>query len=112
MKYRPGEIVLLPFPFSDHSARKKRPVLVLSQPDARGDFASLAITSKETHEKAFALIQEHLSDGNLPKPSWIRFDKVYTLNTSLIVGGFGFLRPAIFKTVHGLFCDHFLCNET
>ncbi|WP_459939042.1 type II toxin-antitoxin system PemK/MazF family toxin [Desulfonatronum parangueonense] len=61
MKYRPGEIVLLPFPFSDHSARKKRPVLVLSQPDARGDFASLAITSKETHEKAFALIQGHLN---------------------------------------------------
>lgn len=79
MKYRSGEIVLLTFPFSDHSARKKRPVLVLSQPDARGDFASLAITSKETHEKAFALISEHLSDGHLPKPSWLQTSHLPTI---------------------------------
>lgn len=111
MKFRSGEIVLLPFPFSDHSARKKRPVLVLSQPDARGDFASLAITSKTTHEKAFALVPEHLYHGHLPKPSWIRFDKVYTVNTFLTVGTFGSLRPEITETVHALFCDHFLCER-
>ncbi|PTN33790.1 transcriptional regulator [Desulfonatronum sp. SC1] len=86
-------------------------MLVLHQPDARGDFASLAITSKATHEKAFTLIPEHLSEGHLPKPSWIRFDKVYTLNTSLIVGSFGSLWPEFFETVHGLFCDHFLCDK-
>lgn len=112
MKYRPSEIVLLPFPFSDHSTRKKRPVLILRQPDARGDFVCMAITSKTTSEKAFAIIPEHLSEGNLPKPSWIRFDKIYTLNISLVVGSFGSLHPEIFETVHGLFCDHFFCNGT
>ena len=91
MKYRPGEIVLLPFPFSDHTARKRRPVLVLSEPDVRGDFASLAITSKETQDKVFPLVPKHFSEGHLPKPSWVRFDKVYTVNVSLIVGIFGAL---------------------
>ena len=30
-----GDLVLIPFPFSDLSAAKKRPVLLLTRPDAR-----------------------------------------------------------------------------
>ncbi len=111
MKCRAGDIVLLPFPFSDHTASKKRPVLILVDPDERGDFSALAITSVPTHDKAFALAPEHLSEGRLPKPSWIRCGKVYTLNVSLIVGMFGALKTKAMRAVHLLFCNHFLCGE-
>ena len=30
MKFSPGEIIVIPFPFSDLSGRKKRPALILS----------------------------------------------------------------------------------
>lgn len=40
-----GDLVLIPFPFSDLSAAKKRPVLLLTRPDAYGDFIVLAGTS-------------------------------------------------------------------
>lgn len=30
MKFNPGEIIIIPFPFSDLSGRKKRPALILS----------------------------------------------------------------------------------
>lgn len=111
MKCRAGDIVLLAFPFSDRAVSKRRPVLVLVEPDERGDFPALAITSVPTHDNAFALTPEHLSEGQLPKPSWIRFAKVYTVNAALIVGRFGALRKRAMGTVHGLFCDHFLCGE-
>jgi mRNA interferase MazF len=111
MKCRAGDIVLLPFPFSDHSASKKRPVLVLVAPDERGDFSALAITSVPQHDKAFALSQVHLSEGRLPKPSWIRCAKVYTVNVSIIVGMFGALQTEAMQAVHLLFCDYFLCGE-
>lgn len=74
MRCRAGDIVLLPFPFSEHPVRKKRPILVLIKPDRRGDFPALAITSVPTHNKAHAISSEHLSEGALPKPSWVRFD--------------------------------------
>lgn len=45
MTFKPGDIVGLPFPFSDLASQKKRPVLVLTQADYRGDFMGLAITS-------------------------------------------------------------------
>ncbi len=41
-----GDLVLIPFPFSDLSASKKRPVLLVSRPDGYGDFVALAVTSR------------------------------------------------------------------
>lgn len=36
--YQPSEIVLLPFPFSDLPANKKRPVLIMKAANLQGDF--------------------------------------------------------------------------
>jgi mRNA interferase MazF len=40
----PSEIVLLPFPFTDLSATNRRPVLVLKEGNAQGDFLAAQIT--------------------------------------------------------------------
>jgi len=53
---KPGEIIGLPFPFSDLASLKKRPVLVLTQADYRGDFMGLAITSVLTEENAVSIV--------------------------------------------------------
>ena len=37
MTLEPGSVALVPFPFSDLSASKKRPVLLLTAADARGE---------------------------------------------------------------------------
>jgi hypothetical protein len=41
-----GDMVLIPFPFSDLSATKKRPVLLPTCPGAYGDFIGLPVTSR------------------------------------------------------------------
>ncbi len=46
MTLHPGEVVLIPFPFSDLQAAKRRPVLVLRSCDGFGDFLAAAITSQ------------------------------------------------------------------
>ncbi len=80
-----AEIVLTPFPFTDLTAQKKRPVLVISEVDANNDFIALAITSKQKENNVVHLTNQQLITGSLPKESWIRTDKVFTFNTSLVL---------------------------
>ena len=55
MTCRPGDLVFIPFPYSDLSSSKKRPVLVLATPDKRGDFIVLAGASEDTATLVFVL---------------------------------------------------------
>lgn len=65
MTFDPGNIVLIPFPFSDLKTGKKRPVLILTSLDNNGDFIALAVTSKSYHPGAIELSQENMLAGTL-----------------------------------------------
>ncbi len=108
--YQSGDVLLVPFPFSNMKEGKKRPVLALTAPDAFNDLVCLAITSSSYHEESFPLDNNCFLEGVLPKPSWVRTDKIYTLNVSLIVGKFGLLHQEVFSEVKKQFCNHFGCD--
>ena len=91
-----GDLVLIPFPFSDLSATKKRPVLLPTCPGAYGDFIGLPVTSRPQTDRGIALDPTDLMQGGLLLASWICVDRVVTLNASLIVKAFG----RISETVH------------
>lgn len=93
MTCSPHELVLLPFPYADLSSSKKRPVLVLTAPDRHGDFIALAVTTVPQLEPAIPVTTMDLLIGNLPKPSWIRVDKVFTLSEHNIVKTIGKIKP-------------------
>jgi mRNA interferase MazF len=105
MACKPGDLVLLPFPFSDLQSAKKRPVMVLTSPDRHADFIGLAITSVEQQSYALQVGPVDLVQGALPKPCWIRFDKVFTLSESSIVKTFGALSPQTVQNVLQGFCS-------
>lgn len=73
-----GDIVMLPFPFSDLSRAKSRPVLALSSPDAYGDFIGLAMTSRNQHTHLVEVTASDYVSTPLPKATWIRADKVFS----------------------------------
>ncbi len=89
--YKKWDIILVPFPFTDLSASKKRPALVVS-PDEYNtglDIVIAFITSK-IDVKA-RLGDYHIQDwkeANLPKPSIIRM-KFATIDKAIIVKQFG-----------------------
>lgn len=105
MTFLPGDLVLIPFPFSDLPTAKKRPVLVLTVPDGHGDFIGLAVTSVPTAERALILNHGILLDGALPKRSWVRMDKIFTLNAKLVEGVFARTSTSFLNQVLRHLCD-------
>jgi len=102
--YERGDLVLIPFPFSDLSAAKKRPVLLVTRPDAYGDFVALAVTSRPQADRGMALSSSDLVTGRLPLPSWIRTDRVVTLNAALVIKSFGRASEAIVSAALDRLC--------
>lgn len=99
-----GDLLLVPFPFSDLSAAKRRPVLALTSPDSFGDFIALAVTSRPQGEHGVPLTAADLVDGKLPAPSWIRTDRIVTLNASLVVKIFGRAADGVVAAAVERFC--------
>ena len=104
--FKPGALLLVPFPFTDLSASKRRPVLALTPADAYGDFVALAVTSRPHHALALPLFDEHLCAGQLPGASWIRTDRVVTLNISLVAKSFAQVAPEVLKNAQDALCRY------
>ena len=66
-----GDLLLVPFPFTDLSASKRRPVLAITSPDNYGDFIAIPVTSRPQAEHGLHLSNEDMLSGNLPAASWV-----------------------------------------
>jgi mRNA interferase MazF len=92
-----GDIVLVPFPFTDFTGQKRRPALVVS-PDGFDpeDLVLCAITSRIPGRPLrwdVSLQAQDLMDGVLPRLSVVKVGKLFTMHQALIVGRFGRIRP-------------------
>lgn len=73
-----GDIVVLPFPFSDGSQVKRRPALVLAEADDR-DVIVCQVTSRPYGGKHHVSIGPgSFSRGSLPLMSYARPEKLFT----------------------------------
>ena len=108
---QPCDIVLLHFPFTDLSATKLRPVLVLTAATLQGDFLAAQVTSQTHHPVQVPLDDSDFELGRLPQASIVRPDKVFTLNRSLIVRRVGRLRLSAFERVRAETCRHVGCEK-
>lgn len=93
--YEFGDIVLVPFPFTDQSAAKKRPAVVISSEayhQERLDLIIMAITSqvKPAQTVGEAMVQDWQGAGLL-KPSAIK-PVITTIERSLIILQLGQLK--------------------
>ena len=89
-----GSVVLVPFPFSDLSRSKLRPAVVLAEAD-RDDLILCQVTSNAYADgAAVALTSSDFLAGSLQRVSYARPGKLFTANTSLIVGDVGVLQDA------------------
>lgn len=84
-----GDVVVLPFPFSDLSASKRRPALVVASLSG-GDAILCMITSKAVRDKlAIPVFADDFVSGGLPLQSNIRPNRLFTADSRIILRSAG-----------------------
>jgi mRNA interferase MazF len=93
-KFVKGEVVVVPFPFSDLSSSKRRPALVLA--DLQGDDVILCqITSQHVQDQySIGLISSDFENGQLNSNSNIRPNRIFTADKKIILYKAGKIRTS------------------
>ena len=79
-----GSIVFVEFPYSNLKSKKIRPAVVLANAEFY-DVILCQITSKQYSSKnAIEIKQNNFQKGKLVKISYVRYDKLFTIETSVI----------------------------
>lgn len=98
-RFSVGDIVLLPFPFSDLSQHKLRPALVLADA-GQGDYLLCQITSQPyQNQNVVQLDQNSFTRGQLIKTSYVRPGKLFTAHNSIIGKVVAHLKPEMKREV-------------
>jgi len=86
--YKQGEIITIPFPFTDLTIVKQRPALIISKNqynEKTEDIIVCGITSNLKNSEFSVLIDnKNLVEGKIPTKSRIKVDKIYTLRKNMI----------------------------
>jgi mRNA interferase MazF len=90
-----GQVVLVPFPFSDLTRTKMRPAVVLAEA-GRDDWILCQVTSNPYGDtRSIALAARDFSQGSLRVVSYARPGKLFTANQSLIAETVGQLNRSV-----------------
>jgi mRNA interferase MazF len=99
--FRQGDVIKVPFPYTDCPTRQSRPALVVSAggiEDAHGLLWVFMITSAENRGWPGDVPVSNLMAAGLPAPSVIRTAKIATIEAS-DAARLGTVTPALFRQV-------------
>jgi mRNA interferase MazF len=87
-----GDVVVLPFPFSDLPGEKRRPALVLAT--LTGNDVILCQTTSRYRNDKFTVVLSTIDfmNGGLPVESYIRPNRIFTADKNIIIRKAGTLK--------------------
>jgi mRNA interferase MazF len=98
-KFVKGDVVVVPFPFSDLTQAKRRPALVVV--DLEGDDIILCQITSQLNKDNYSIIvnEKDFKEGNLKQISNIRPNRIFTADTSIILYKVGNLKGRMIDRV-------------
>ncbi|MDD5192538.1 MAG: type II toxin-antitoxin system PemK/MazF family toxin [Candidatus Nanoarchaeia archaeon] len=104
-----GDVIILEFPFSNLIQARRRPSLIIKVPKGE-DIIVCQITGK-SYEKSveISIKKEDFHKGNLKVESYLRLDKIFSVEKSLIKYKIGSLKQEKFNEILDRVCS-FLKN--
>ena len=100
-----GCVAIIPFPFSDLTGSKKRPALIVA--DWNRDDVILSQITSIAHKDSFAidLTDKDFSEGGLQMKSFIRPNKLFTADKTILLKTIGTLTDKKMKEISKIICD-------
>jgi mRNA interferase MazF len=87
-----GNVVVVPFPFSDLTQAKRRPALVISVLEG-DDLILCQITSKSIRDNySISLDDKDFETGSLKQPSNVRPNRIFTADSHIVLYKIGHLK--------------------
>ncbi len=105
-----GDIIVISFPFSDLKNAKRRPVLILKVP--KGEDIIVAQITGSSYEKSMEIPLEKNSfkTGGLTRKSFVRMDKIASIEKSLVKYKAGSLKHEKFEEILNKIVSFFVEN--
>ncbi len=116
MTYSCGDILHVNFPMAEGDSAfgqtryKPRPALVVTNADANGDFVTVAVTSKGQHPNSLEIRPTDLASGRMQQTSYVRADKLYSVNAQAVQAKLGVAKPELLIRVRKLLCPAIGCK--
>ena len=100
-----GDIIILEFPFSNLMQAKRRPSLVIKVP--KGDDIIVCQITGKSYEKSveIPIKKEDFRKGNLKVESYMRLDKIFSIEKSLVKYKAGTLKQEKFNEIIDKICS-------
>jgi len=102
-----GDVVVLPFPYTNFSRVIKRPAVVIATLRGQNVILAQITTNKRDDEDLISLVKDDFSSGSLERDSFIMASLVFTVDASVISYKAGRLTPDKIKEVGEKLCDVF-----
>ncbi|MFH1592954.1 MAG: type II toxin-antitoxin system PemK/MazF family toxin [Candidatus Woesearchaeota archaeon] len=97
------DLLLVPFPFSDQSGKKVRPVIVVGNNefnDLSGDVVVIGVTSNITKDSYTVLLEnKDLEEGKLMDLCCVKVENVLKLDKGLVIKKIGKISVEKFKEI-------------
>jgi mRNA interferase MazF len=97
------DLLLVPFPFSDQTGKKVRPVIVLSNDEFNknsDDILVVGVTSSISKNKyTISLINKDLIEGNLVTSCYIKVENILKIEKNIIIKKIGKLKQDKFNLI-------------
>lgn len=88
-----GEVVVVPFPFTDAETWKPRPVVVVAQLSRNDSIVCAIMTTRHADGYSISLNDTDFQQGNIDHPSVIRPNRLFTADDKLVMKVRGKLSP-------------------
>ena len=105
--YTKGDVVVLPFPYTDFSDAKKRPAVVIARLKGNNIILAQITTNQRDDEDLVSLEKKDFASGSLKSDSFIMVSLIFTADSSRINYKAGQLTQNKIKQIEKKLCEIF-----